>query len=127
MPQGGRPDLTWYVILRRCPCTLRQSELDRGRFAPDTLCNTYSRKCDPFYKTSLQCIKSGRPSVGGSGQTCCYDPDGELIMTSDSMYGGKPHRYFSYGKASLLHLLDFREVDVSNGTLTYLKVSAIGS
>ncbi|XP_022648361.1 protein mesh-like isoform X1 [Varroa destructor] len=85
------------ITLWRCPCTLRQSDLDRGRFAPDTLCNTYSRKCDPFYKTAFQCIKSGRPSIGGSGQTCCYDPEGELILTADSMYGGKPHRYFSYG------------------------------
>ncbi|OQR73326.1 extracellular domains-containing protein [Tropilaelaps mercedesae] len=85
------------ITVWRCPCTLRQSELDRGRFAPDTLCNTYSRKCDPFYKTALQCVKSGRPSVGGSGQTCCYDPEGELILTADSMYGGKPQRYFSYG------------------------------
>ena len=90
------------ISLWRCPCTMRQSELDRGRYAPDTQCSVYTRNCDPFYKRALHCIKSGRPSVGGSGQTCCYDMDGELILTADTMYGGKPHRYFSYGELSTL-------------------------
>ena len=36
--------------------------------------------------------------IGGSGQTCCYDDNKELIQTADTMYGGRPSRSFIYGK-----------------------------
>lgn len=37
-------------------------------------------------------------SVGGSGQTCCYDDYNELLQTADTMYGGRPSRAYIYGK-----------------------------
>ncbi|XP_064481211.1 protein mesh-like isoform X2 [Ornithodoros turicata] len=85
------------LTLWRCPCTMKQSDFDRGRFAPDGLCNTYSKKCDPLHKGALHCVRTGRPSVGGSGQSCCYDMEGELMLTADTMYGGRPSRVFSFG------------------------------
>ena len=36
-------------------------------------------------------------SNDGAGQQCCYDIDGYLMMTSDSMWGGNPHRAHNLG------------------------------
>ncbi|XP_076359572.1 sushi domain containing 2 mesh [Tachypleus tridentatus] len=82
----------------RCPCTLTQAELDRGRFSPDTQCNVINKNCEVFFKGAHHCVRSGRPSIGGSGQMCCYDDQNELIQTADTMYGGRPSRSFVYGK-----------------------------
>ena len=82
----------------RCPCTYQQAKIDRGRFSPDLQCNVIDRRCDTFHREALHCINTGRPSVGGSGQTCCYDDQGELIQTADTIYGGRPSRAFPYGK-----------------------------
>lgn len=46
----------------RCPCTLHQAHLDRGRFSPDLECNVVDRKCDTFHRGSQHCVKTGRPS-----------------------------------------------------------------
>ncbi|CAG2178697.1 unnamed protein product, partial [Oppiella nova] len=82
----------------RCPCTLQQAELDRGRFSPDLECNVIDRKCDTFHRGAQHCLRTGRPSISGSGQTCCYDDYGELLQTADTMYGGRPSRAYIYGK-----------------------------
>lgn len=82
----------------RCPCTLKQVSIDKGRFSPDLQCNIIDRRCDTFHRDALHCVQTGRPSVGGSGQTCCYDDQGELIQTADTIYGGRPARAFPYGK-----------------------------
>jgi hypothetical protein len=82
----------------KCPCTRQQALLDKGRFSPDLECNIVDRKCDTFHRGALACFRSGRPSIGGSGQKCCYDDWDELIQTADTMYGGRPSRAFIYGK-----------------------------
>lgn len=82
----------------RCPCTLQQVNIDRGRFSPDLQCNIIDRRCDTFHREALHCVNTGRPSIGGSGQTCCYDDQGELIQTADTIFGGRPSRAFLYGK-----------------------------
>lgn len=82
----------------RCPCTLKQVQIDKGRFSPDLQCNIIDRRCDTFHRDALHCVQTGRPSIGGSGQTCCYDDQGELIQTADTIYGGRPSRAFPYGK-----------------------------
>lgn len=82
----------------KCPCTRQQALLDKGRFSPDLECNIVDRKCDTFHRGALDCFRSGRPSIGGSGQKCCYDDWEELIQTADTMYGGRPSRAFIYGK-----------------------------
>lgn len=89
---------TFATSLFRCPCTLKQAEIDRGRFSPDSLCNIIDKKCDTFHREAHHCIRSGRPSIGGSGQLCCYDIEGELLRTADTMYAGRPSRSFKYGK-----------------------------
>ncbi|XP_035228405.1 protein mesh-like [Stegodyphus dumicola] len=86
------------ITLFRCPCTVAQAKLDRGRFAPDLQCNEIDRKCETFHKSAYHCVRSGRPAVGGAGQLCCYDDHGELIRTGDTMYGGRPARAFQFGK-----------------------------
>ncbi|RWS30329.1 mesh-like CUB and sushi domain-containing protein [Leptotrombidium deliense] len=86
------------TTVTRCPCTVFQALQDMGRFLPDTSCNLVSKNCETFHKGAQRCFKTGRPSTGGSGQTCCYDEHGELIQTADTMYGGRPSRSFEYGK-----------------------------
>ncbi|XP_053209715.1 protein mesh-like [Panonychus citri] len=82
----------------RCPCTRLQADLDRGRFSPDLECNIQDRKCEIFHKGAQHCVVTGRPSIGGSGQSCCYDDYMELLQTADTMYGGRPSKAFMYGK-----------------------------
>uniref|UniRef100_A0A6G1S5F6 Extracellular domains-containing protein CG31004 n=1 Tax=Aceria tosichella TaxID=561515 RepID=A0A6G1S5F6_9ACAR len=82
----------------RCPCTLKQVQIDKGRFSPDLQCNIIDRRCETFHREALHCVQTGRPSIGGSGQTCCYDDQGELIQTADTIFGGRPSRAFPYGK-----------------------------
>ncbi|XP_074605108.1 sushi domain containing 2 mesh isoform X2 [Brevipalpus obovatus] len=86
------------TTVHRCPCTREQAILDRGRFSPDLECNIQDRQCEVFHKGAQHCVTTGRPSVGGSGQTCCYDDYMELLQTADTMYGGRPSRAFGYGK-----------------------------
>lgn len=82
----------------KCPCTIEQAELDRGRFSPDIECNVIDKKCDALHHGAQHCVRTARPSIGGSGQVCCYDDYGELLQTADTMYGGRPSRAFVYGK-----------------------------
>lgn len=82
----------------RCPCKINIADLDRGRFAPDLQCNVIDKKCHILHHGSQHCVRTARPSIGGSGQTCCYDDYGELVQSADTMYGGRPSRAFVYGK-----------------------------
>ena len=50
-------------VVFRCPCTLQQAELDRGRFSPDLECNVIDRKCDAFHRGAQHCLNTGRPSL----------------------------------------------------------------
>ncbi len=53
-------------------------------------------------------------SIGGSGQTCCYDDYNELLQTADTMYGGRPSRAFVYGK----HPFKMRMMVIINTIIT---------
>nr|XP_046915265.1 protein mesh-like isoform X1 [Dermatophagoides farinae] len=86
------------TTLFRCPCTLAQALHDKGRFAPDERCNVVDKKCDQRHLGAQHCVRTARPSIGGSGQQCCYDDYGELIRSADTMYSGRPSRTFIYGK-----------------------------
>ena len=46
----------------RCPCTIAQSDLDRGRFAPDLQCNVIDKNCESLHHGAQHCVTSGRPS-----------------------------------------------------------------
>ena len=50
------------ATVSRCPCTLQQAQLDRGRFSPDLECNVIDRKCDTFHREAQHCVNTGRPS-----------------------------------------------------------------
>ncbi|KAL3209669.1 hypothetical protein MRX96_038092 [Rhipicephalus microplus] len=63
----------------------------------DRFCNEWFERESNADRGAQHCVRTGRPSVGGSGQTCCYDMEGELMLTADTMYGGRPSRIFSYG------------------------------
>ncbi|UYV62455.1 hypothetical protein LAZ67_2000673 [Cordylochernes scorpioides] len=86
------------ITLFRCPCTLTQANLDRGRFTPDPSCNVIDKNCETFHREAHHCIRTGRPAVGGAGQQCCYDNQGELVRTGDSAFSGHPARSFNFGK-----------------------------
>lgn len=36
-------------------------------------------------------------SSEGSGQQCCYDKNGFLMLTYDQMWGSRPHRSHDFG------------------------------
>ena len=46
----------------RCPCTVEQSDYDRGRFAPDVQCNVIDKKCENLHHGALHCVRTARPS-----------------------------------------------------------------
>lgn len=50
------------TTLFRCPCTLAQAELDKGKFAPDERCNVVDKKCDSRHHGAQHCVRSARPS-----------------------------------------------------------------
>jgi hypothetical protein len=50
------------ITLFRCPCTMAQSELDRGRFSPDQQCNVIDKKCDARHHGAQHCVRTSRPS-----------------------------------------------------------------
>ncbi|KAF2368716.1 NIDO domain, partial [Trinorchestia longiramus] len=82
----------------RCPCLLKQAIQDRGRFLPDFSCDQFGNsECD-YHFGAIHCVRSALPNKDGAGQQCCYDRDGYLMMTADTMWGGNPHRAHNLGK-----------------------------
>ncbi len=57
----------------------------------------FEKLYESLYSNKL-CFDFMLYSIGGSGQTCCYDDYKELLQTADTMYGGRPSRAFVYGK-----------------------------
>jgi sushi domain-containing protein 2 len=51
------------ITVFRCPCTITQSELDRGRFAQDMQCNIIEKKCESLHHGAQHCVRTGRPSL----------------------------------------------------------------
>ncbi|KAG6459737.1 hypothetical protein O3G_MSEX011577 [Manduca sexta] len=80
-----------------CPCTLEHALLDKGRFMPDTACDKDTNPTCRYHWGSVHCVKSGGPSAEGSGQQCCYDKNGFLMLTYDQMWGSKPARSHDFG------------------------------
>ncbi|XP_041968877.1 protein mesh isoform X3 [Aricia agestis] len=80
-----------------CPCTLEHALLDKGRFMPDLDCDKDINPTCRYHWGGIHCVKSGGPSAEGSGQQCCYDKNGFLMLSYDQMWGSRPHRSHDFG------------------------------
>ena len=61
-------------------------------------------------------------SADGAGQQCCYDIDGFLMMTSDTMWGGNPHRAHNLG---MRPFYEANKVSHSGNSIEYLSWSPL--
>lgn len=67
--------------MQPCPSSLTQAMVDRGRFMSDEECNPQNRDgCDRYHKGAFQCFLMVNPSATGSGQQCCFNRLGNLMM-----------------------------------------------
>ncbi|KOB67705.1 Uncharacterized protein OBRU01_19387 [Operophtera brumata] len=80
-----------------CPCTLEHALLDKGRFMPDLACDKDTNPTCRYHWGGIHCVRSGAPSAEGSGQQCCYDKNGFLMMSYDQMWGSRPSRSHDFG------------------------------
>ncbi|XP_063384616.1 protein mesh isoform X3 [Cydia fagiglandana] len=80
-----------------CPCTLEHALLDKGRFMPDLACDKDTNPTCRYHWGAIHCVRSGGPSAEGSGQQCCYDKNGFLMMSYDQMWGSRPLRSHDFG------------------------------
>uniref|UniRef100_A0A3Q2ZGJ4 Sushi domain containing 2 n=1 Tax=Kryptolebias marmoratus TaxID=37003 RepID=A0A3Q2ZGJ4_KRYMA len=81
-----------------CPCTLSQARADTGRFHTDSTCNIESGSVCTYHPGSVYCVRAIQASPRhGSGQQCCYDSSGALVLTGDSVGGSTPDRAHDWG------------------------------
>ncbi|XP_050355399.1 protein mesh isoform X1 [Nymphalis io] len=80
-----------------CPCTLEHALLDKGRFMPDLDCDKDINPTCRYHWGGIHCVRSGAPSSEGSGQQCCYDKNGFLMLSYDQMWGSRPRRSHDFG------------------------------
>ncbi|XP_032523025.2 protein mesh isoform X1 [Danaus plexippus] len=80
-----------------CPCTLEHALLDKGRFMPDLDCDRDINPTCRYHWGAIHCVRSGGPSSEGSGQQCCYDKNGFLMLSYDQMWGSRPRRSHDFG------------------------------
>ncbi|GAA6218625.1 sushi domain-containing protein 2-like [Lates japonicus] len=81
-----------------CPCTLAQARADTGRFHTDYSCDIERGSVCTFHPGSVHCVRAIKASpMHGSGQQCCYDSTGALLLTGDSVGGSTPDRAHDWG------------------------------
>ncbi|XP_047508314.1 protein mesh isoform X3 [Pieris napi] len=80
-----------------CPCTMEHALLDKGRFLPDQSCDKDTNPTCRYHWGAIHCVRSASPSPEGSGQQCCYDKNGFLMLSYDQMWGSRPHRSHDFG------------------------------
>ncbi|XP_075981860.1 sushi domain containing 2 mesh isoform X1 [Anticarsia gemmatalis] len=80
-----------------CPCTLEHALLDKGRFMPDVDCDKDTNPTCRYHWGGIHCVRSATPSAEGSGQQCCYDKNGFLMLSYDQMWGSRPSRSHDFG------------------------------
>ncbi|XP_056012711.1 sushi domain-containing protein 2-like [Ostrea edulis] len=82
-----------------CPCTLKQASRDTGRYFVDPLCSLHNEmkvsNC-LYNKGAAQCFRRTLHSFSVSGETCCYNSEGELLDAREAPHGG--------GTRSLFHI-----------------------
>ncbi|XP_068994992.1 sushi domain-containing protein 2 [Embiotoca jacksoni] len=81
-----------------CPCTLAQARADTGRFHIDYSCDFERGRVCSYHPGSVHCIRGIQASpTHGSGQQCCYDSAGTLLLTGDSVGCSTPERAHYWG------------------------------
>ncbi|XP_044053587.1 sushi domain-containing protein 2 isoform X2 [Siniperca chuatsi] len=81
-----------------CPCTLAQARADTGRFHTDYSCDIERGSVCTYHPGSVHCVRAVQASpTHGSGQQCCYDSKGALVLTGDSIGGSTPDRAHDWG------------------------------
>lgn len=81
-----------------CPCTLAQARADTGRFHADYGCDIERGSVCTYHPGSVHCVRAIQASpTHGSGQQCCYDRTGTLVLTGDSIGGSTPDRAHDWG------------------------------
>ncbi|XP_049434450.1 sushi domain-containing protein 2 [Epinephelus fuscoguttatus] len=81
-----------------CPCTLAQARADTGRFHADYSCDIERGSVCTYHPGSVHCVRAIQASpTHGSGQQCCYDSAGALVLTADSSGGSTPDRAHDWG------------------------------
>ncbi|XP_047238000.1 sushi domain-containing protein 2 isoform X2 [Girardinichthys multiradiatus] len=86
--------------LIQCPCTLAQARADTGRFHTDYSCNIETGSVCTNHPGRVHCVRAIQASSShGSGQQCCYDHTGALILTGDSVGGSTPDRAHNWGSS----------------------------
>ncbi|XP_035496038.2 sushi domain-containing protein 2 isoform X2 [Scophthalmus maximus] len=80
-----------------CPCTLAQARADTGRFHADYSCDVETGSVCTYHPGSVHCVRALQASTQGSGQQCCYDGTGALVLTGDSIGGSTPDRPHDWG------------------------------
>ncbi|KAM7415698.1 hypothetical protein PAMA_017976 [Pampus argenteus] len=81
-----------------CPCTLAQARADTGRFHTDYSCDIEKGSVCTYHPGSVHCVRAVQASpTHGSGQQCCYDSTGALMLTGDSIGGSTPDRAHDLG------------------------------
>ncbi|XP_045890916.1 sushi domain-containing protein 2 isoform X3 [Micropterus dolomieu] len=81
-----------------CPCTLAQARADTGRFHTDYSCDIERGSVCTYHPGSVHCVRAVQASpTHGSGQQCCYDSTGALVLTGDSIGGSTPDRAHDWG------------------------------
>ncbi|KAM4745424.1 sushi domain-containing protein 2 isoform 2-T2 [Anableps anableps] len=81
-----------------CPCSLAQARADTGRFHTDYSCNIETGSVCTYHPGSIHCVRAVQASSShGSGQQCCYDNMGALVLTGDSVGGSTPDRAHDWG------------------------------
>uniref|UniRef100_A0A672YTG6 Sushi domain-containing protein 2-like n=1 Tax=Sphaeramia orbicularis TaxID=375764 RepID=A0A672YTG6_9TELE len=81
-----------------CPCTLAQARADTGRFHTDYSCDIEKGSVCTYHPGCVHCVRAIQASpTHGSGQQCCYDSSGDLVLTGDSVGGSTPDRAHDWG------------------------------
>ncbi|XP_040899120.1 sushi domain-containing protein 2 [Toxotes jaculatrix] len=89
---------TFLSELTDCPCTLAQARADTGRFHTDYSCNIERGSVCTYHPGAVHCVRAIQASpTYGSGQQCCYDSTGALVLTGDSIGGSTPDRAHDWG------------------------------
>ncbi|CAH3193578.1 unnamed protein product [Porites evermanni] len=71
------------ISLLHCPHTRAQALADRGRFTIDEYSNPVTADqlyCGVYYHGATLCFRTTSPSNQGTGQQCCYNEIGDLIV-----------------------------------------------
>uniref|UniRef100_A0A8C6TKN6 Sushi domain containing 2 n=1 Tax=Neogobius melanostomus TaxID=47308 RepID=A0A8C6TKN6_9GOBI len=81
-----------------CPCTLAQARADTGRYHTDYGCDIEKGSVCTYHPGSVHCVRAIQASpMYAAGQQCCYDSNGDQVLTGDSIGGSTPDRAHDWG------------------------------